>query len=77
MVSWTFRLMRLHHLMNLAGGFDRPHRIIFVGPGHPKQGHHLIPGEILDVSFIFNYYLGNLADYMAYQVFDFFRVQAL
>ena len=66
-----------HHLMNLAGGFDRPHRIVFVGPGNPKEGHHLIPGELLDVAFIFDYYLGNLAEYMAYQVFDFFRVQAL
>jgi hypothetical protein len=42
-----------HHLMDLAGGFDGPHRIVFLSPGHPKQGHHLITGEFLDMAFIF------------------------
>ena len=48
-----------------------------MGQGDPKNCHHLIPGELFDVTFIFDDHFGNLADDLAYQVFDFFRVQAL
>ena len=51
--------------MNLAGGFDCPHRIVFVDSWHPEESRHLTIGESLDVAFIFNYYLGNFAEYIA------------
>ena len=72
-----FGIEVFHELMELPGGSDGPHRIVFVDVGNAKDSHHRVADILLDGAVVFGDDLRGMPEDPAHYLPNLLRVQPL